>query len=219
MKKHFALLVLSLALGVSIAKGDDVIFPARVAPTEESRTLIVVLPDAARVAAESAASEAIGQSAWVALSFNLGTVNGLRALFIPVHTEDFSIAIEGIYGLSVNTVASLRETFGGGVRASFTVASDGKNDAMLVSPGVDILFANGTPGHGLAEYSSYGHIFYVATSLDVSYVHQFARHFGFEAGARIGAAVVVNDGNPKAGADSIFGKVTPEVGVFTGVRF
>lgn len=211
--KSIYLLLFALLVHAAHAS-DDIIFPAKAQPSPAEKTLVVVAPGAT----EEMAS--VGQEAWAALSINMGTVTGLRALFIPFHFENTSIAIEGIYGISIHPISSLREIFGGGVRASITIVSDGRNGALLMSPGVDVLFASGTPGRGMAEYSAYGHIYFVGTSVELSWVAQLAKHFGLELGVRVGAAVVINDGNPKrSDGESLRGRVTPDLSVFTGVRF
>jgi hypothetical protein len=206
-------LALSLCLLAPVAHASEMIEVGEL--PVENKILIVVAPDAAK------ATDAIGQNAWVTLALQLGNFTGLRAQFIPFHGENFSVAVEGFAGASFLPEIMPRETFGGGVRVSFTAAADAEgNDALLVSPGVDFYFLNGTPGRGLSEYSGYGHVYYLATNADVSWVHQFSKHFAFELGARVGAAVAVNDGDPKRDElESLAGQVVPELGLFTGVRF
>ena len=127
-----------------------------------------------------------------------------------------TVAIEGQLGLA-GANGGLSAGMGGGVRIQFKIASDHVHNALLISPGVDLIVAPGSPGESWVHLGPYSNILFVASDAEISWLHQFASHFGFELGVYGGADVSL--GGLGSNNQETRGTVSPRVGLFTGVRF
>jgi hypothetical protein len=142
-----------------------------------------------------------GEESWVSIDLDAGLFSGIRADVLAYHNENLAVAVEGFYGATL-----LSPGYGGGVRVQFRVVGGEKN-AMLISPGVDVLVSP-------ADNSLFGHegtFVYALANADIEWVHEFAPHFSFELGVRLGAGVRLWDG--------AYQNWCPDVDVFTGFRF
>jgi hypothetical protein len=207
----FTLLILAYpALSPALADPPGMIeIGAADSPTSAERVAIVILPDAFAQMTENP-----GDSNWGALDLQLGNFAGLRAQLFLRDSGGVSPALEIFVGGSLSA-AGFGNTFGGGVHLPLTAISDRQNDALEVSPGVDlyVLLHDARNEEFNTPQQS---VYFIATNLDVTWVHQMASHFGWELGARLGAATpisgVLNNGERAAG------HVVPELGIFTGLR-
>jgi hypothetical protein len=163
-----------------------------------SKVSIVVGPEALRAAS---ASHAPGESNWVSVDLDVGLFSGIRADLLPYSDEHLSVALEGFYG-----GALLSPAYGGGVRVQFRVVA-GQSNALLISPGLDVYLS--PPDSSFLGHS--GNLVYVLANADLEWLHEFANHFGFELGARLGGGI-------QAGGESGVRPV-PDVDLFTGLRF
>jgi hypothetical protein len=120
------------------------------------------------------------------------------------HKDRWTLMVEAQAGLEAVIVPSV----GAGVRLGFRAFDDGASNAFLISPGVDLLYA--TPVHG--TFIDHPGLALVSASVDFSWVHDFARHFGTELGAQVGVLLLPTNNNSSW-------PVIPELSIFTGLRF
>lgn len=205
------LLVCSLA---QVAYGaDDEIFAAEIS----QGTLIMVLPDMAR-------KMIIGANAQVIAPGGLGgnARRGVRGQVFVYNARSAAISLEGMaqgYSVGSESIFDMAHSFGGGVRLHLPLVSDGRNDALMVSPGVDVLYVLGkevTAGFRLGRWP-YTDVVLIGTSIDVSWLHMFAAHFGIEVGvsAHLDIAVHGRDNTN----EKTEGRLYPSASLFGGVRF
>ena len=141
-----------------------------------------------------------GTSNRVSIDLHLGLFTGLRVAILPYSDENLTVAVEGFYG----SLALLFGTaYGGGVRVQYRVASVTSN-ALLISPGVNVYFS---PPSGGFIFGHTDNQVYVLANADISWLHEFTSHFGFELGARLG------------GGFELSSQPLPQFELFTGVRF
>jgi hypothetical protein len=108
---------------------------------------------------------------------------------------------------------------GGGVRVQFTAASSpGRGDALIIAPGLGMHFLPATEG-GLLSYQSTRRG-YVAADVDISWLHDFGKRFGYELGIKLGVAGRMFGTSDDHNDFSLFGsKGFPIINLFSGFRF
>src|SRR5262249_6619356 len=133
----------------------------------------------------------VGQQHWFATHLSLLQPTTATLQLTLFRKGDVSYAAE-VYAGSVLFEAM----YGGGGRAIWTAADDGDADALLISPGVGV--------HILPAHSS-SHVFYSTYTfdprvtrrdktaraygvfdVDISWLHEFAPHFAWEMGLKLG---------------------------------
>lgn len=165
---------------------------------------VLVMPDALKTA--RARANAIGDDLWMGVNIVGGNPTGLRAEAYPIGGETLRLGFEGIGGEQMGSWAG-----GAGARIQIRLAG-GERNAFFASPGVDVYFSP-------PQASGFGHyewIYYVATDLDVSWVHRFTRYFGFETGIKAGGEIGLN---APSWLSLTHVAALPELGIFVGVRF
>jgi len=170
----------------------------------EQKIAVVVAPVAAEQLLESA--HRAGDDNWVAVNLVVGNPTGVRVEAFPFSSKYLKVGVEALGG-----VQQLSEAGGGGVRLQIRVLASRKN-ALYISPGVDVYFSPPTA----QLFGHYGTVYYASADVDVSWLHEFAHHFGFEVGIKAGGEV----GWGLPAYESLSGTaILPEVSLFTGVRF
>ncbi|MBY0230009.1 MAG: hypothetical protein K2W96_12065 [Gemmataceae bacterium] len=169
----------------------------------------------------------VGQQHWVAVHLSLFQPTQLRVQATVARGERASLAVEAFGGSEL-----VEFMYGFGGRLLWTALHDGVDDALMVSPGLGVHFL---PEKGRRfEYALWDGLVYrnsprtprtyLAADVDISWVHQFAPHFAWEMGLKLGLAAKVGG---EWGKDRIpvqrslmFGKdLYPLANVFWGFRF
>lgn len=223
MKANFRfplVFLLTALLTCALARAEDEsIFDTNPAPTAPitEKTAVVILPDAYRAALAN--GQRVGESTVVSVDL----IGGLGMTGARVEAQVWSgdgkaVELEALGGVGL-TAAGWYPMAGGGARVQFTVAEGQEHrNALMVSPGLDLYVLTGSStGGGYLGLIPYTNVYYLATNVDVEYVHQFARHFAWDIGVRVGADIglagTAADGKPATEHPS------PELGLFTGLRF
>jgi hypothetical protein len=186
------------------------------------------LPERTVLAVECPPPSTGGQQHWV--SFNLGILQPFTGrVGVKVWPrENNSVWLEA-YGGSVLFDAM----YGFGVRVQHTARTFGDRDSLMVSPGIGVHIVPGwttrenryrsEPYFGTYTYydSSINALYYLAGDIDISWLHDFSPHFGFEFGLKLGLAGRlsgrVGDDYPKG---LMWGKdLYPILSVYSGFRF
>lgn len=183
------------------------------------RPVVVLAPSITREAIASGAISFVGGETYVAVDLLAGLLTGVRVR-IPTFPfgERARVVLEGMYG-GVVSEAGIGTMVGGGVRVQINVAQDRDgNDALMISPGIDVIALwDETPDTGWIDFGPDSTVYLLSGNVDISWVHEFSRHFGLELGARLGGSVglsgLTSGGEPAAGTFS------PELSVFVGLRF
>jgi hypothetical protein len=108
--------------------------------------------------------------------------------------------------------------FGGGGRVQFTAASNERSDALLISPGLGV---HVFPRHGGNWFQDAEPTtrYFLAADVDVSWLHDFGSHFGFELGLKVGLGLRAA-GHWEHPTSTMFGPdAFPIVSVYSGFRF
>lgn len=168
---------------------------------------------------------ALGQQHWV--SFNLGVLQPfVGRVGVKVWPRlNNSLWLEA-YGGSV----LFEVMYGFGVRVQHTVRDFGAKDHLMVNPGLGVHVVpqwgayttryDSYYGYNISEYS-YNALYYLAGDIDISWLHDFSPHFGFELGLKVGIAgrLSGNVGNtyPRG---IMWGKdLYPILSIYSGFRF
>lgn len=186
--------------------------------------------DPARVGPDDApmpAAFAVGQDHWVAVNLSLLQPTQLRLQASVLRGERRSFAVEAFGGSEL-----VEGMYGFGGRLLWTALHDGIDDALMISPGLGVHFL---PEKGRKwEYALWdGTVYrnsprtprtYIAADVDISWVHQYAPHFAWESGLKLGVAGKVGGtwGKDRANVQRslMFGKdCYPLLNVFWGFRF
>lgn len=163
--------------------------------------------------------EAPGQQHWVSLNLSvLQPFVGRVGVKVWRRPND-SIWVEG-YGGSV----LFDVMYGFGVRLQHTARTNSKGDALMLAPGLGV--------HVIPDWYYYtreydgsrrhhSSLTYVALDMDISWLHDFIPHCGYEIGVKVGIAVrtsgTVGSDYPKF---AMFGPdVYPLFNVYSGLRF
>ena len=170
----------------------------------------------------------LGQQHWV--SVNLGIFQPFTGrVGVKVWPRPNNSVWLEAYGGSVLFDAM----YGFGVRVQHTAYDFGHGDQLMVSPGLGVHILpswytrehrNGyDPYYGSYRYyqSSYNSLYYLAGDIDISWLHDFTPHFGYELGIKLGIAGRlsgrVGDDYPRS---VMWGKnFYPIVSVYSGFRF
>ena len=196
--------LIGLIMCIPALAADDIIFDPSVDVALE-KTAIVVLPDALKKAASDKARVA-GSQSWLSVNFVVGNPTGLRVGIFPFSSERLKIGVEAIGGEQSGMYAG-----GMGVRMQILLAGGAKN-AFYVSPGVDVYLA--PPSVGLLGH--YESVYYVASDVDASWVHQFSQGLGYELGMKVGGEIALD---APVWMSTSRTAILPELGLFTGLRF
>jgi hypothetical protein len=170
----------------------------------------------------------LGQQHWVSLNLGIfqpftGRV-GVKVWSRPNN----SVWIEA-YGGSVLFDAM----YGFGVRIQHTAFDFGSGDRLMVSPGIGVHIIPSWYVHerqrgydpyygGYSYYDrGYNSLYYLAGDIDVSWLHDFSPHFGYEIGVKLGIAGRlsgrVGDDYPRS---VMWGKnFYPILSLYSGLRF
>lgn len=167
----------------------------------------------------------LGQQHWV--SFNLGILQpftgrvGVKVWSRPnnslwLEAYGGSVLFDGMYGF--------------GVRIQHTVRDFGAKDHLMVSPGLGVHIVprwgayetryDSSFGYSYSNYS-YNALYYLAGDIDISWLHDFSPHFGFEFGIKVGIAGRLS-GNVGHDYPSgiMWGKdLYPILSIYSGFRF
>ena len=210
-QKIFFAVILALAPGISTAQ-------AQQAPRVASET-IILSPATTNAAIRHEAIYRIGNQTYLTADYLLGALTAIRLRFPSVNfTDQVRLNFEGYFGGGVTSVG-IGPLAGGGLRVRINVTDDraGRN-AFFISPGTDVLAIwDDTADTGWFDFGPDSTVYFLTTDTDLTWVHQFATHFGIELGARFGAAVSLG-GLDSAGRQSR-GRVTPILSLLTGLRF
>jgi hypothetical protein len=154
-----------------------------------------------------------GQQHWFAL--NLTTLQPFtgRVQFKVLPRENNSVWLEAYAGSVL-----FDGMYGFGARVNRAARTWGRGDALMCSPGlgVHIIPSGGFWGR---RHST---LFYLAADVDVSWLHDFSPHFGFEVGVKAGIAGRVGGSwGGSARPDAVmFGRdFYPILSVYSGFRF
>jgi hypothetical protein len=143
----------------------------------------------------------------------LGTESGIRVQFAferACHRTWLGEVFLGGAGTSYGSSGVI----GLGGRVQYALASGAWGDHLLVSPGLDLMFLGEDGDHGHHPREA---VTYLAPTVDISWLHDFDRSFGWELGVHAGIGIGLggrDEDNEPAG-----GKLTPIISVYTGVRF
>jgi len=185
-----------------------------------SKPLLVVTPSAFEAAVSSGHVRYAGNTTKVALDLLIGLPVGVRLKLPTINFTDKSrLVLEGVYGGLASTMG-IAEVKGGGVRIQLNITQDSDaNDALFISPGVDLLVLSGKGAgdRSWIDFNPYSDVYLLTGTVDVAYVHEFAKHFGLEVGAQLGGGISLK-GMDSSNQDSK-GKLTPIFSLFTGMRF
>lgn len=155
-------------------------------------------------AAITPASEGNGLG-WVSGQILLGQQLGIRGQVRVGQLENWTFVGEGFYGALLTKFGGSEAAGAGGRALLRRTSADGCN-ALLLGPGVNVLFQ-------LDD----GSVPVLAPSVDLSWLHGFGGGGGWEIGINAGLGVSLGDG--EHGGDVKAGQVTPIISVFTGLRF
>ena len=123
--------------------------------------------------------------------------------------------------------------YGFGVRLQHTLFDFGGNDRIMLSPGLGVqilpnwLAYDKVPtrdpwGYNYYYWDSYyNSVFYVFGDIDISWLHDFSPHFGFELGVKVGLAGRVggNLGNDYPRSVTWGSSLYPVFSLYSGFRF
>lgn len=180
---------------------------------------IVVLPDAAQKVVE------VGQDSIVGFDVMIGkdVPVSLRMQVYPHTAEKYRVAVEAFVQerfVASSHFGDMADTLGIGGRIELPLLSDGENDALIASPGINFVLALGNE-HGLYDgWFRYGppeNIYFVATNVDLIWLHKNRGTTGFYIGTRFGSLIGLHGRDLQA--KDVIGRLFPEVGVFGGVRY
>jgi hypothetical protein len=173
-------------------------------------------------------TQALGQQHWVSL--NLSVLQPLVArLGVKVFPRpNNSIWLETYIGSELFDFM-----YGFGVRVQHTSYTNDRCDALMVSPGLGLHVLPNWYASGHARHSGYGEeydpyrpnfynsLYYLALDVDVSWLHDFGPHFGYEIGMKVGLAGRVGGTVGSHFTRSVmFGKdVFPILNFYSGLRF
>jgi hypothetical protein len=183
------------------------------------------LPERTVLAVECPPPDAGGQQHWV--SFNLGILQPFTGrVGVKVWPRPNNSLWLEAYGGS----ALFDAMYGFGVRVQHTARDFGPNDHLMVSPGLGLHVIprwytetkRYDPYYGYSVYDqSYNTLYYLAGDIDISWLHDFSPHFGFEFGIKVGIAGrlggTVGRNYPRG---VMWGKdLYPILSVYSGFRF
>lgn len=177
---------------------------------------------------EYAPEQAAGQQHWVALNLMLGQPSTGRVGVKVLARPNTSLWLEA-YGGS----ALFDSMYGFGVRLQHTAWTVGNGDSIMVSPGLGVhilpdwytwdeaLHYNRRRGFWESRRGHWSSLYYLAADVDISWLHDFSPHFGYELGVKLGfAARVSGDVGDNYPRHVMWGRnAYPIVGVYTGLRF
>lgn len=124
--------------------------------------------------------------------------------------------------------------YGFGARMQFTVKEFGSGDQLMVSPGfgAHVLpqWQAETSRYYTSGYYSFGYytsdykrnnLYFLAADVDISWLHDFSPHFGYEIGLKLGLAFrVAGDVGDSYPGFVMFGRnLYPVISVYSGFRF
>ena len=170
----------------------------------------------------------LGQQHWVSLNLSVLQPLTARIGVKVLPRPNNSVWLETYIGSEL-----VDFMYGFGVRVQHTSYTNGRGDALMVSPGFGLhilpsWYASGHASHyGYAEVydpyrpSFYNSLYYLALDVDVSWLHDFGSHFGYEIGMKFGIAGrvggTVGSHYPRA---LMFSKdVFPLLNFYSGLRF
>jgi hypothetical protein len=111
--------------------------------------------------------------------------------------------------------------YGFGVRMQHTAYTFGSGGRLMVSPGVGVHLIPRWSTHGYFGGSNHGGIAYLAGDVDLSWLHDFTPHFGFELGVKLGLAGRLAGGERYSYPRGVmFGRdLYPILALYSGFRF
>jgi hypothetical protein len=177
-------------------------------------------------------SQKNGQNSYVEIDTHAGAFLGFRMKAFVYSNDLFNLAVEGVWGGSIFANGAIfPTTFGGGLRSEFYLSNSG-NHSWMLSPGLGFYYVPAAPyvGSGSDDLgSAIGDAFgsaledvptrvaSLSPSVDINWLYQFQPHFGFVAGVRVGAVVLLNGRNTLD--EELAGKILPDYGLYIGLRF
>ena len=216
MKRQFPIALAMLLLNALSASADgEAIFNADGPMVEPQRkALIMVMPDMAEKMIGG-----VDLHANLPGSDELGL--GVRGQVMVFKTRSLAVSVEGIaegHSVDGQGIFDLADGWGGGARVHLPLVSDGHNDALMVSPGVDFIFVQ--PGNHTGWFSAatpYSRVYLIGTNVDIAYLHLFFSHLGIQVGASAGMEVSL--GGIDGQHQETRGKVYKRFGLFGGIVF
>jgi hypothetical protein len=166
-----------------------------------------------------------GQQHWVYANLGLGQPSTARVGVKVWARPQNSVWVEAFAGSAV-----WNAMYGFGVRMQHTAISFRNGDQLMVSPGAGIHILPNWDVYSERLYSGgwwypdpcyRNTLYFVYGDVDISWLHDFSPHFGFELGMKLGVAGLVSgnvgENYPRG---LMFGKSAyPIIGVYTGFRF
>jgi hypothetical protein len=166
------------------------------------------------------------------LDAQAGAFSGLRLKALLLSGDKYNLGIEGMYGGSMFASSALfPKTYGGGVRSEFYLSSS-KSHAWMISPGLSGYYVPANRlnqreaqdfgealgqaiGSALSEVPT--RVVLISPNVDINWLYQFSRHFGFVAGLKVGAVMALN--GTSSSNEELAGKLYPDLGLYIGTRF
>lgn len=134
----------------------------------------------------------------------VGQLTGVRPSMTVLNLEWSTVLVEGFYG-GMFSKFDASETLGAGVRWMMTRPGV---DSVTFGPGVDVMFS-----------LNKGKAVYLAPTIDVSWQHKFGERAAFLLGINVGIGVGLSGREQDRHGDTVSGRVTPLISLFTGFRF
>ncbi len=172
---------------------------------------------------------AAGQQHWVAVNLGVFQPFALRAAVKVWSRPQNSVWVEAYLGSALFDVM-----YGFGVRMQHTAMTFGNGDRLMLSPGIGVHILPDWDAEARTRYydpyTGYSYyrytctrntLYYVFGDIDISWLHDFTPHVGFEVGLKLGLAGRVSG---QVGRDYpsgvMFGKdVYPIISIYSGLRF
>jgi hypothetical protein len=168
-----------------------------------------------------------GQQHWVSLNAGVFQPTTVRAAFKVWPQPQNSVWLEAYAGSALVHVM-----YGFGVRVQHTACTFRNGDQLMIGPGVGVHILPNWDVYARTPHNGWGWVYvpdpyrsntlyYVAGDIDISWLHDFGPHFGFELGVKFGlAGRVAGDVGKNYPRSLMFGKdVYPIVAFYSGFRF
>jgi len=169
-----------------------------------------------------------GQQHWASVNLIGGQPSAVRVGVRVWPRANNSVWLEAYSGSAL-----FDAMYGFGVRVQHTAWTFGNGDSVLISPGLGVhilpdwyasdptLHYSHRRGYWTSSYGHWSSLTYLAGDVDISWLHDFSPHFGFELGAKVGLAGRlsgdVGDCYPR---NLMWGRnLYPILAVYTGLRF
>jgi hypothetical protein len=161
-----------------------------------------------------------GQQHWVSANLGLFQPTAFRVGVKVLPRANGSLWLEGYWGSALFNVM-----YGFGARLQYTAHTFSGGDRIMVAPGAGMhILPNWNYDSG-SYWGYYGYarntLYWVYGDIDISWLHDFSPHFGFELGFKVGVAGLVGGRVGRHYPDFVMmGKgAYPIFGIYSGLRF